>query len=69
MYTTLIGKHIASVYYLTCVYSKDLNLDSAIQAIDFWDENRLSFIVHPLKKRWVKIFGLKSLIQLERYLH
>ncbi len=69
MYNASIGKHIASIYYLTCVYSKNCNVDATLNAITFWDENRFLFIVHPLKKLWVKTLGLKSLIKLERYFH
>jgi glycosyltransferase involved in cell wall biosynthesis len=69
MYNAFTGKHIASIYFLTCIYSKDCNVDSTLNAITFWDDNRFSFIVHPLKKLWAKTLGLKSLIKLERYFH
>jgi glycosyltransferase involved in cell wall biosynthesis len=69
MYNAAIGKHIASIYYLTCIYSKGCNVDVTINAITFWDGHKLSFLVHPFKKLWAKVFGLKSLIKLEGYLH
>jgi glycosyltransferase involved in cell wall biosynthesis len=69
MYTTLVGKHIASVYYLTFVHGGDVSLTETIKEINCWDKKRLDFIANPIKKFFAKIFSLKHLLRIERLIH